>query len=199
MGPRPRGPHRLPRRLRPRRGSRAGGIRDRRRALAARGHARQPARVARDHGAQSRDRSNPPRSHARREDPPARGAGSRGGRDGRDDDPRRAARARLHVLPSGARARCPGRADAANARRARDRRDRPGVPRPRGDDGEAPRARQAQDQGRGDPVPRTAGASAPRPPRRRARGRLPDLQRGLRRPRRTCRPRRSGSGARSPS
>ena len=36
VGPRPRGPDRLPRRLRPRRGGRAGGVRDRRRALAAR-------------------------------------------------------------------------------------------------------------------------------------------------------------------
>ncbi len=47
--------------------------------------------------------------------PLARGAGTRrGGRGrgedpGRDDDPGRAARARLHVLPPGARARCPAR------------------------------------------------------------------------------------------
>ena len=52
---------------------------------------------------------------------------------------------------------------------------------------------QAQDQGGGHPVPRAAGAPAARPARRRARGRLPDLQRGLRRPRR---PRRRGDPAR---
>ena len=40
VGPRPRLPDRLPRRLRPRRGGRPGGVRDRRRALAARRGAR---------------------------------------------------------------------------------------------------------------------------------------------------------------
>ena len=43
------------------------------------------------------------------------------------------------------------------------------------------------------------GAPAPRPPGRGAGGRLPHLQRGLRRPRRRSPPRPSGSGARSPS
>ena len=46
-----------------------------------------------------------------------------------------------------------GRAHAAPARRARDRRDRTGVPRARGDDGAAARARQAQDPRREDPLP----------------------------------------------
>ena len=45
VGPRPRCADRLPRRLRPRRGGRAGGVRDRRRALAARRRARQPRRA----------------------------------------------------------------------------------------------------------------------------------------------------------
>ena len=71
--------------------------------------------------------------------------------------------------------------------------DRARVPRPRADDGQAARAREAQDPGGGDPVPRAAGAPAARPARRGARGRLPDLQRGLRRPRR---PRRRGDPAR---
>ena len=75
-----------------------------------------------------------------------------------------------------------------------DRGDRPRLPRPRGDDGEAARPREEQDQGRRDPVSRAAGPSAPRPPRRGARGRLPDLQRGLRRPRR---PRGRGDPARA--
>ena len=65
-----------------------------------------------------------------------------------DDLPRRAARADLHVLPPGARARRAGRADAAHARRADDRRDRARVPRPRADDGAAAGARQAEDQAR---------------------------------------------------
>ena len=103
VGPRPRQPGRLPRRLRSRRGSRAGGVRGRRRALAARRHAAQSGRVADDHGPQPRDRPPAPRPHARREDAPARGARGRGGRDGGDDLPRRAAGADLHLLPSGAR------------------------------------------------------------------------------------------------
>ena len=65
VGPRPRRPDRLPRRLRPRRGSRAGGVRGRRGALAARRDAGQPARLARDDRAQPCDRPDPPRSHAR--------------------------------------------------------------------------------------------------------------------------------------
>ena len=77
VGPRPRQPDRLPRRLRPRRGSRPGGVRDRRRALAPRGDAGEPARLAGDDRAQPRDRPHPPRPHARREDPPARRAGGR--------------------------------------------------------------------------------------------------------------------------
>ena len=97
---------------------------------------------------------------------------------------RRAARAHLHLLPSGARHRGAGRADAADARRPDHRRDRPRVPRRRADDGPAAGARQAQDQGRRDPVPGAARPPAARPARRRARRRLPDLQRGLRRPRR---------------
>ena len=79
VGPRPRCTDRLPRRLRPRRGSRAGGLRDRRGALAARRSSRQPRRLAGDDGAQPGHRPHPPRSHAGREDPPARGARGSGG------------------------------------------------------------------------------------------------------------------------
>src|SRR3954454_17986119 len=99
VGLRPRCAHRLPRRLRPRRGSRAGGVRGRRGAVAARGRAVQRARVADDHRAQPRRRPDPARSHARCEDPPAGGAGGSRGRDGCDDISGRAARAGLHVLP----------------------------------------------------------------------------------------------------
>ena len=100
------------------------------------------------------------------------------------DIPRRATRARLHVLPSGARRRRAGRAHVAHARRADHRRDRPRLPRARGDDGAATGAGQAQDQGRRHPVPGAARAPAGRSARRGARRRLPDLQRGLRRARR---------------
>ena len=79
VGTRPRCPDRLPRRLRPRRGGRAGGVRDRRGALAARRRPRQPGRLAGDDGAQPRDRPHPPRSHAGREDAAARGARGSGG------------------------------------------------------------------------------------------------------------------------
>ena len=67
------------------------------------------------------------------------------------DVPRRAARAALHLLPSGARARRAGRADAAHARRPDDGRDRARVPRARADDGAAARAREAEDPAAGIP------------------------------------------------
>ena len=157
VGPRPRAPGRLPRRLRPRRGCRAGGVRDRRRALAPRRRAGQPGRLAHDDGAQPRDRpasaaSAPsPRRRACSQVPEAVEDEME-----RDDRSRRAARADLHVLPPGARARRAGRADAAHARRPDDRRDRARVPRPRADDGAAARAREAQDPHRRHPVPRPA-------------------------------------------
>ena len=187
MGAGRRRSHRLPRRLRPRRGGRAGGVRDRGRALAARGDAVEPADVARDHRAQPSDRPHPARAHRRREAAAARDPGVHRGRDGRGDDSRRAARARLHLLPPGARRRGAGGAHAAHARRADHRRDRARVPRPRGDDGAAARPREEEDQGRRDPLPRPARPPAAGPARGRARGRLPDLQRGLRRPRRAGR------------
>ena len=110
--------------------------------------------------------------------------------------PRRAARADLHVLPPGARARRPGRADAAHARRPDDGRDRARVPRARADDGAAARPREAEDPRRRHPLPRAARPPAARPAGRGARRRLPDLQRGLRRPpARPRAPRRSGSAA----
>ena len=79
-GERPRRADRLPRRLRPRRGSRPGGVRDRRGALAARRRPDQPRHLAGDDGAQPGDRPHPPRSHAGPEDPPAGGAGGPAGR-----------------------------------------------------------------------------------------------------------------------
>ena len=96
---------------------------------------------------------------------PARGAAGRGRR--RELDPRRPARARLHLLPPRARGRGAGRADAARGRRPDDDRDRARVPRRRADDGAAPRAGQEEDPRRRDPLPRAArppaaGAAAAR-------------------------------------
>ena len=71
VGSRARHADRLPRRLRPRRGGRAGGVRDRGGAVATRRRARQPRRLARHDGPQPRHRPRPPRSRAGREDPPA--------------------------------------------------------------------------------------------------------------------------------
>ena len=68
---------------------------------------------------------------------------------------------------------------------------------PEADDGPAAGAGQAQDQGGRHPVPGPARPSAARPAGRGAGGRLPDLQRGLRRPRRAGRrgdPARAGAG-----
>ena len=73
LGARARRADRLPRRLRPGRGGRAGGLRDRRRALAARRRSREPGGLAGGDGAQPGDRPHPPRSHARRQDAPAGG------------------------------------------------------------------------------------------------------------------------------
>ena len=64
---------------------------------------------------------------------------------------RRAARAHLHLLPSGTGHRGAGRAHAADPRRPDHRRDRPRLPGPRADHGPAAGAGQAQDQGRPDP------------------------------------------------
>ena len=60
-------------------------------------------------------------------------------------NPRRSSSPDLHLLPPGARARGAGRADAADARRPGDGRDRPRVPGPARDDGAASGPRQAQD------------------------------------------------------
>ena len=195
VGTRPRCADRLPRRLRPRRGSHAGGVRHRRRAVAARRRPRQPRRLAR----RRPPATGPSTASAATARWPRRRGCSRCPRrrrttDGRDDVSRRAARADLHLLPSGARDRGAGGAHAADARRPHHRRDRPRLPRARADDGPAARAGQAQDQGRRDPVPGAARPPAARPARRGARGRLPDLQRGLRRPRR---PGRRGDPARA--
>ena len=175
------------RRLRPRRGRRPGGVRDRRGALAARRRPGEPRRLDRHHRAQPRDRPAPPRADA----------GDEAGElarlaelapDEEDDDVSTIPDERLaliftccHPALVGRRA---GRAHAPAARRPDHARDRPRVPDRRGDDGAAARPRQAQDPRRRDPVPGAARRRAPRAARRRARHRLPDLQRRLlRRPR----------------
>ena len=106
MGQRARRPHRLPRRLRPRRGSRAGGVRHRRRALAPRRMPGEPARLAGHDGPQPRHRPRAPRPQtlaAKTAPAAACRQQRRRTRWTADDVPRRAARADLHVLPPGAR------------------------------------------------------------------------------------------------
>ena len=201
VGPCPRHPDRLPRRLRPRRGGRAGGVRDRRRTLAARRRCpSNPGALARRDGPQPRDRPHPPRPHARREDAPAR-ACRRAGEDDMDETAFPDERLELvfTCCHPGPRARSAGRADAAHARRPDDRGDRPRVPRPRADDGAAARPREAEDRDGRHPVPRPRAHLLPDRLDRGARGRLPDLQRGLRRPAASSPRRRSGSAPRSRS
>ena len=98
-------------------------------------------------------------------------------------DPRRATRADLRLLPPGA---------GASKRRSRSRsgswrpdhvRDLESVPRPGADARPAARAREAQDPGRRNPCRGAAGPPPARPAGGRARRDLPDLQRGLLRPR----------------
>ena len=187
MGTRPRWPDRLPRRLRPRRGGHPGGVRDRGRALAAGGRAREPGRLADDDGAKPRHQPHPARADVAGEDPAAPGRGEHRGHDGRHRLSRRAPRARVHLLPPGARDRGAGRAHVADARRPLDARDRPRLPGAGGDDGPAPGARQGEDPHRGHPLPCSAGSSAARPPDSGARRRLPDLQPGLQGPHRARR------------
>ena len=67
---------------------------------------------------------------------------------------------RLHVLPSGPRPRGPGRAHAANARRAPNGGDRARFLVPE-ETMAATRPREAEDQGRRDPVPRPTGPLLP--------------------------------------
>ena len=196
VGAHPRDPRPRARRRRARRGRGAGGLRRRARALAARGRPRQPGRVAADDGAQPRDRPDPARAEPAPQDRAAGGARDAaeptwtGGR-----DPRRAAEPDLRLLPPGARDRGAGGADAAHARRPDHRGDRARVPRPRADDGAAARAGEEEDPRGRDPVPRPARPPAAGAAALGARGRLPDLQRGLRAAaaRASCARRRSGS------
>ena len=148
------------RRLRPRRGRRPGGVRDRRGALAARRRPGEPGAwivtTARNRAIDRlrRERTLAPSSSGSRGWSSPRGGGRR-----REHDPRRAARADLHLLPPGARRRGAGRADAAAARRPDDARDRPRLPGRRADDGAAARPGEAQDPRGRHPVPRAAATT----------------------------------------
>ena len=92
---------------------------------------------------------------------------------------RRPVAARLHVLSSGARTRGPRRPHAAHPRRTRHGRDRPRVPRRGAHDGTAHRSGQGAHPLGGDPLPGAPALRPARAGRRRARGALPRLQRGL--------------------
>ncbi len=86
----------------------------------------------------------------------------------------------LHLLPPGAPARGAGGPHPAHALRPHRRRDRPGLRRLRGGDGEAARAGAGEDRPRGHPVRRAGGGRPAGTSHRRARGALPALHRGLR-------------------
>ena len=184
------------RRLPAGRGRGAGRVRGRGHGLAARRRPGQSGGVDHHRRAAAGDRSPAPepvggrsRRAAGRADAPGRPArGAIHGR--REHDRRRPAAADLHLLPPGAGdARARG-AHAARARGPDDRRDRPRVPGRRADHGQADRAREAQDRRRAHPLPGAGRRGAARPPARRAAGRVPDLQRGLRGRRgRSARPR----------
>ena len=94
---------------------------------------------------------------------------------------RRTAAADLHLLSSGARAQRAGRADAAPARRAHDRRRSHARFCAGRDHGPAAGAREGQDPRCADPVSRAERRRLPGRLRARAGGDLSDLQRGLHR------------------
>ena len=87
----------------------------------------------------------------------------------------------LHVLPSGARRRRAGRADASRSLRLDDGRNRAGVSDAGAHAGAADRARQEQDPRRAHPIPGPDRARSSRTARRRAARHLSRLQRGLHR------------------
>ena len=108
--------------------------------------AAEPRRLDHHDRAPPRDRPAPPRGRAR--GPARAGRAAAGARATPAEEGAvrgRPAAADLHLLPSGARARRAGRADAAAAGRAHDRGDRPRVPGAGADDGAAARAREGQD------------------------------------------------------
>ena len=118
-------------------------------------------------------------------------------------DQRRHADAAVPLLPSGALAGVAARADPARGRRPDHRRDRPRVPRARGDDGPAHQPGQAAIKAAGAAFALPPDDGARRAAARRAPRALPDLQRGLHRDvgprpaaRRPHRPRRSASPGR---
>ena len=153
------------------------------RALAGRRPAAQPGRLDHHHRPQPGHRPAAPRGVARATGTPQ--AALLHAPDGADrcrggPGARRPAAPDLHLLPPGAGPPRPGRADAAAARRADHGGDRARVPRARADHGPAAGPGQGQDPRRPHPVPRAARGRPARPAARRARRRLPDLQRGLR-------------------
>ena len=141
---------------RPRRGSHPGRLCGRGRALAARGRPADARRVDPHHGEAPRlDRLR--REAASAGEAGAAGSGPRGGRRGPArrrprDDPRRAARAGLRLLPPGARPRGAGAADPAARRRADGAGDRPRPAARGGDRRPAARAREEEGAVSGIPI-----------------------------------------------
>ncbi len=174
------------RRLRPRRGGRAGGLRRRPRALALRRHPRQPRRLDHPRRPQQGDRPAPPRADLSGEEGGARGPGGagaerRGDRD-RGGAVRRARRPPapdLHLLSPGPETAGEGGAHAAHPRRPHHGRDRQRLPHLRGDHGPAAGPRQGQDPRRSHPVRGPVRRAAPRATDLGAGDAVSDLQRGL--------------------
>ena len=108
--------------------------------------------LARHHGAQPRHRPPSPRPHARGEGAPARRARGRGGRRGRIDDSDERLE-RVFAAATGTQSSMRRWPDATGTRWAAYRGDRPRVPRPGGDDGEAPRSGEAQAKAAAIPSP----------------------------------------------
>ena len=123
----------------------------------------EPGRLDHDDGAQPGRRPVAPGGDPGRPAPPGPAAARPRRTGGGRSRARRPAPARLHVLPPGARPAGPGRADPAAAVRAHDARDRPRVPRARGDRRAADRPGEEEDRRRPHPVPGPGGRRAARP------------------------------------
>lgn len=167
------------RRPRRRRGRGGRGVRRRGGDLDLRRCASQSRWVVDDDGHPPCHRSTAARVQARRQarggpDAPRRhpAGGDGGGR-------RRPPPARVHLLPPHAVHGGTGGAHPAARRGPHRRRDRPGLPRARDDDGAADHPREDQDQGRARALPGADGRRHRAAPRRGARRRLPHLQRAL--------------------
>ena len=170
----------------------AGGLRHRVGALGGRGITSEPGRVDHHHGTKPDHRPRATRVVAGRPSGPGRAPPSTR-RAGRGIlGARRPSPLDLYVLPPGAGAGGPGRADAAPPRRAHDARDRPRLRPPGADNRAAHRPGQGKDPRRRHPLPRPEQRRAAGPSSASVGRHLSHLQRGV------CGQRRGRVGARGP-